>query len=372
MLSSVVNSRDPLLAHSALSAPQIERAINRSATFVGMVSQCAEMQKIFSIVEKVAPTPTTVLILGESGTGKELIAKALHRLSGRSGRLVPVNCGAIPEDILESELFGHERGAFTGAISNRVGRFQLADGGTIFLDEIGEMSPKLQVKLLRVLQERKIEPVGSVKSIDIDVRVIAATNKDLREEVKAGRFREDLFYRLQVVPVELPALRKRGSDVELLVQHFMRHSCEVLGKKTITIAPETLERMRAYHWPGNIREMENLIERLALLAEGDVLQEHELPEHMREGQACQIVETHQEMPQDGLDFNALVEDYEKRLITMALTRTNGNKKAAAQLLRLNRTTLVEKIKKKGLEKSIEVFSSDENGFFEDSSTDLDA
>ena len=372
MLSSVVDILDPLQAQPARSASQIERSNNRSASFVGMVSQCAEMQKIFSVVEKVAPTPTTVLILGESGTGKELIARALHRLSGRSGRLVPVNCGAIPEDILESELFGHERGAFTGAISNRVGRFQLADGGTIFLDEIGEMSPKLQVKLLRVLQERKIEPVGSVKSIDIDVRVIAATNKDLREEVKAGRFREDLFYRLQVVPVELPALRKRGTDVELLLHHFMRHSCQVLGKKTIAFAPETLERMRTYHWPGNIRELENLLERLALLAEGEVLQEHELPDHMREGQVCRVVETHEEMPQDGLDFNALIEDYEKRLITMALTRTNGNKKAAAQLLRLNRTTLVEKIKKKGLEKSIEVLTSDENGFFEDSCADLDA
>jgi transcriptional regulator with GAF, ATPase, and Fis domain len=171
------------------------------------------MHKIFSVVEKVAKTRSTVLILGESGTGKELIAKALHALSGRGGKLVPVNCGAIPEDILESELFGHEKGSFTGAINNRIGRFQLADGGTIFLDEIAEMSPKLQVKLLRVLQERKVDPVGSTRSIDVDVRVIAATNKDLAEEVKAGRFREDLFYRLQVVPVTLPALRDRGDDV---------------------------------------------------------------------------------------------------------------------------------------------------------------
>jgi transcriptional regulator with GAF, ATPase, and Fis domain len=172
------------------------------------------MHKVFNVVEKVAKTRSTVLILGESGTGKELIAKALHSLSGRSGKLVPVNCGAIPEDLLESELFGHEKGSFTGAVGARVGRFQLADGGTIFLDEIGEMSPKLQVKLLRVLQERKVDPVGSTRSIDVDVRVIAATNKDLAEEVKAGRFREDLFYRLQVVPVQLPALRDRQGDAE--------------------------------------------------------------------------------------------------------------------------------------------------------------
>jgi transcriptional regulator with GAF, ATPase, and Fis domain len=357
--SSVTHGSDSILAKA--SGPRTGQGeAGRSTHALGMVSQCAEMQKVLSVVEKVAPTSTTVLILGESGTGKELIAKALHRLSGRSGRLVPVNCGAIPEDILESELFGHERGAFTGAVSNRIGRFQLADSGTIFLDEIGEMSPKLQVKLLRVLQERKIEPVGSTKSIDIDVRVVAATNKDLREEVKAGRFREDLFYRLQVVPIELPALRERGNDVELLANHFMRGACDTLGKRAVSIAPDAMHALRNYAWPGNIRELENLIERLALLNEGDVLHSRGLPEYLLEHTPCAVIEVQEDLPTQGIDFNALVDQYETRLITLALSRTGGNKKAAAQLLRLNRTTLVEKIKKKGLEKQIEVFHTSDD------------
>lgn len=370
MLSTAIESS--ALVQSSLSTTKHESPLIRPNSFVGIVSQCPEMQKVFSVVEKVATTNTTVLILGESGTGKELIAKALHRLSGRSGRLVPVNCGAIPEDILESELFGHERGAFTGAVSNRIGRFQLADGGTIFLDEIGEMSPKLQVKLLRFLQERKIEPVGSTKTIDIDVRVIAATNKDLRKEVEAGRFREDLYYRLQVVPIDLPPLRERDHDVELLAQHFMRSACENLGKRPIAFSTAAMARFRSYQWPGNIRELENLLERLAILAEGETLQEHELPAQMRETQACAVFETTVEIPSDGIDFNAMIDQLETRLISMALTRTNGNKKAAAQLLRLNRTTLVEKIKKKGLEKNIEVSVSDDRGLFDDGSSDLDA
>lgn len=223
--------------------------------FSGMLSGNADMHKVFGLVEKVAQTRSTVLILGESGTGKELIAKSIHTLSGRSGRLVPVNCGAIPEDILESELFGHEKGAFTGAVATRIGRFQLADGGTIFLDEIGEMSPKLQVKLLRVLQERKVDPVGATRSVDVDVRVIAATNKDLFQEVKAGRFREDLFYRLQVVPVDLPALRDRGDDITLLAEHFLRQNAQELGKNELSFAPEALQAMLQYAWPGNIREL---------------------------------------------------------------------------------------------------------------------
>ncbi len=371
MLSTAIESS--ALVQSPLTSAKHESPLIRPNSFVGIVSQCQEMQKVFSVVEKVATTSTTVLILGESGTGKELIAKALHRLSGRSGRLVPVNCGAIPEDILESELFGHERGAFTGAVNTRIGRFQLADGGTIFLDEIGEMSPKLQVKLLRFLKESKIEPVGSTKTIDIDVRVIAATNKDLLQEVKAGRFREDLYYRLQVVPIDLPPLRARDKDVELLAQHFMRNACENLGKRTIGFSVAAMNRFRAYQWPGNIRELENLLERLAILAEGETLQEHELPEHMREArEECAVFETAEEIPSDGIDFNAMVDQFETKLISMALLRTNGNKKAAAQLLRLNRTTLVEKIKKKGLEKNIEVSTSDDRGIFDDANADIDA
>jgi transcriptional regulator with GAF, ATPase, and Fis domain len=326
----------------------------RQTSFAGMISECREMQKVFTVVEKVAATNSTVLILGESGTGKELIARALHRLSGRSGKLVPVNCGAIPEEILESELFGHERGAFTGAIANKIGRFQLADGGTIFLDEIGEMSPKLQVKLLRVLQERKIEPVGSTRTIDVNVRVVAATNKDLREEVKAGRFREDLYYRLQVVPIFLPALRERGSDVVVLARYFLERSALEVGRVGLSLAPEVEQKLRDYQWPGNVRELENLIERLAVLSDRELISVQELPEYIHQTAARPLdAAAHAELPVDGIDFNALVDQYETQLITLALERTSGNKKAAAKLLRLNRTTLVEKIKKKGLAAQIE-------------------
>ena len=325
----------------------------RQTSFSGIISECSKMQKVFAVIEKVAKTNSTVLLLGESGTGKELIAKAVHKLSGRPGRLVPVNCGAIPEEILESELFGHEKGAFTGAVANKTGRFQCADNGTIFLDEIGEMSPKLQVKLLRVLQEHKIEPVGSTKSIDLDVRIVAATNKDLREEVKAGRFREDLYYRLQVVPVELPPLRERGEDVEILTKHFIARECEELQKPEVEIDESVIRLFRSYSWPGNVRELENLAQRLAILCD-EVVHAADLPEFLSEtqGESCEILETSTEMPERGLDFNDLVNQYESKLILMALNKTNWNKKAAAKLLKLNRTTLVEKIKKKGLEQEV--------------------
>jgi transcriptional regulator with GAF, ATPase, and Fis domain len=325
-------------------------------SFHGILSGCGEMQKIFGVIEKVARTRSTVLVLGESGTGKELIAKAIHSLSGRTGKLVPVNCGAIPEDILESELFGHEKGAFTGAVNSRIGRFQLADNGTIFLDEIGEMSPKLQVKLLRVLQEKKVDPVGSTRSLEVDVRVIAATNKDLFEEVKKGRFREDLFYRLQVVPVSLPALRDRGGDVELLAQHFLSRQGEELNRPKMHFAGETLDTLRAYSWPGNVRELENLVERLAILSESDDINIKDLPQHISGNKLTAIHQLDDlSLPDIGVDFNALVDSYANKLIVTALSKTNGNKKAAAKLLGLNRTTLVEKIKKKkGLESRIEV------------------
>ncbi len=325
----------------------------RQSTFAGIVSQCPEMQKIFGLVEKVAKTNSTVLILGESGTGKELIAKALHKISQRPGRMVPVNCGAIPEDILESELFGHEKGSFTGAVANKTGRFQLADGGTIFLDEIGEMSPKLQVKLLRVLQERKVEPVGSTRSIDIDVRVVAATNKDLREEVKAGRFREDLFYRLQVVPVELPALRDRGAeDIMLLSNFFLERSCANISRPALTFSKQAEQVLLNYNFPGNVRELENLMERLAILCDEDQVLAADLPDYWRNSQTNSTVSSSiSELPESGIDFNQLIDAYETQLITLALQKTDGNKKAAAKLLNLNRTTLVEKIKKKGLEDS---------------------
>jgi transcriptional regulator with GAF, ATPase, and Fis domain len=319
------------------------------------------MQKVFAVLERVAKTSSTVLVLGESGTGKELAARAIHKMSGRKGKLVAVNCGAIPEEILESELFGHEKGAFTGAIANKVGRFQLADGGTIFLDEIGEMSPKLQVKLLRVLQEKRIEPVGSTRTIDLDVRIVAATNKDLSSEVQAGRFREDLFYRLQVVPVELPALRERGADVLLLADYFLTREAEQHQQEPRSLSQEVRHAFSQYSWPGNVRELENLIERLAILCDEEV-QLSDLPSSFQNpavNQACEFIEIGDSLPEEGLDFNALVDAFESKLILMALRRTEGNKKAAAELLSLNRTTLVEKIKKKGLEGQME-FSLDED------------
>lgn len=329
---------------------------NSKNSFMGIVSGCSEMLRAFELMKKVARTNSTVLILGESGTGKELIANAIHKLSGRMGRMVPVNCGAIPEDILESELFGHEKGSFTGAIATKMGRFQLAHGGTIFLDEIGDMSPKLQVKLLRVLQERKIEPVGSTKSIDLDVRVIAATNKDLRKEVKAGRFREDLYYRLQVVPVELPKLVDRDNDVMLLARHFMDMFCKQLGKNSINFSAEVEQKFLSYSWPGNIRELENLTERLAILCDAGTIQLRDLPEYFNNEtrESTSSFSTATSIPDGGVDFNRLVDDFEKHLIAAAMEKTQGNKKAAARLLNLNRTTLVEKIKKKGLVGSIEI------------------
>lgn len=326
----------------------------RQTSFAGMISECPKMQKIFNLVERVSKSNSTILILGESGTGKELIARSIHKLSGRSGKMVPVNCGAIPEEILESELFGHEKGSFTGAINSRIGRFQMADQGTIFLDEIGEMSPKLQVKLLRVLQERRVEPVGSTRFVDVDVRVIAATNKDLREEVKAGRFREDLYYRLQVVPIQLPALSARGTDTLVLARHFIERACANLNIEPLKLSRAVEQKFLNYSWPGNVRELENLIERLSLLADGSTLELSDLPDYMLEGGSCRIIEVGDEMPEQGLDFNQLVDNLETRLISMALNKTGGNKKAAARLLNLNRTTLVEKIRKKGLDSKVEV------------------
>lgn len=336
MLASLIDTQTP--------------TVLRQTAFAGIISECPTMWRLFSSIERVARTNATVLILGESGTGKELVAKAIHKLSGRTGKLIPVNCGAIPEDILESELFGHEKGSFTGAIASRIGRFQMADGGTIFLDEIGEMSPKLQVKLLRVLQERVVEPVGAAKSVEVNVRVIAATNKDLREEVKAGRFREDLFYRLQVVPVELPPLRARKNDSLLLTHYFIERFCNSLQRKKIKITSNAEERIKNYSWPGNVRELENLVERLVVLNEGDVIDVIDLPHYMQSqgSSETRVVEVPEEIPVDGIDFNELIEAYETKLIHMALAKTGGNKKAAASLLKLNRTTLVEKIKKKGL------------------------
>ncbi|MBF0161814.1 MAG: sigma-54-dependent Fis family transcriptional regulator [Magnetococcales bacterium] len=330
----------------------------------GIIGKSPSMQKLYRMIQRVASTSSTVLIQGESGTGKELIARAIHELSPRRDHpLIPVNCGAIPEDLLESELFGHVRGAFTGAAHTRTGRFELANNGTLFLDEIGDMSPKLQVKMLRVLQEKVVEPVGAVKTTKVDVRVIAATHKNLEKEVAENRFREDLFYRLNVVPIHVPPLRERGNDVLLLIDHFLNQFADHQEKKTVSISQEILDLFMAYRWPGNVRELENLIERLTVLSDGEVHKE-DLPTKILDGGGDGVLAggASVTVPEfsniignlgEGVDFNHEVDSFENQLILSALESTGWNKNKAAQLLNLNRTTLVEKIKKKGLERTEE-------------------
>ena len=316
-----------------------------------LVGRSTKMQQVFDITHKLATSDATVLITGESGTGKELAARTVHNLSHRAtGPFVPVNCGAIPEELLESELFGHVRGAFTGATNSRQGRFQLAHGGTLFLDEIGEMSPKLQVKLLRVLQEREFEPVGSDKSIRVDVRVIAATNRDLFTAVKERRFREDLFYRLNVLPIHLPPLRERIGDVALLIKYFLRMHGQKRGVEPIQIEDDALDLLERYRWPGNVREMENLIERLVILSEDSTIRVSDLPEYIEEelvaSQHAHFSLRELRLPPSGVDLNGLMQTIEDQLILQALSRTGGNKTLAAELLHLNRTTLIERMRKK--------------------------
>lgn len=329
----------------------VDQEISNKVGYSSIITSDASMHKIFNVIERVADTKSTVLILGESGTGKELIARMIHEMSGVKGHFVPVNCGAIPDNLLESELFGYEKGAFTGAVTSKPGRFLLADGGTIFLDEIGDMSPHLQVKLLRVLQDRMVEAVGGIKPKPVNVRIIAATNVDLKQKVKEGKFREDLFYRLQVVPVELPPLREREEDISLLLNHFAENFSKEIGRRTFTFSNAATDALVDYSWPGNVRELENLVQRLSLLIDGDTVNIDDLPEHIKNGSEAgdgsndSIIPR---LPNSGVDFNKLVDQFENSLITQALERTKGNKKAAAELLSLNRTTLVEKIKKKGI------------------------
>ncbi|MCL2029146.1 MAG: sigma-54 dependent transcriptional regulator [Deltaproteobacteria bacterium] len=371
-----------------------------------IIGRAPALKKVFRLVDKVAATDSTVMIHGESGTGKELLARALHFQSPRASKpLIPVNCGAIPEELLEAELFGHEKGAFTNAIRTRLGRFEMADGGTIFLDEIGDMSPKLQVKLLRVIQEHEIERVGGDRLIAVDIRIITATNVDLARAVEEGRFREDLFYRLNVIPITMPPLRERLEDVPLLIEHFLARLRAGRGSPVTGLAREALDRLLAYGWPGNVRELENLIERMVTLAEGTVLTLDDLPAKIlaaTDGRPIPELDFHLALPLappltdapdeisapapapppddddedlslpenaespahlhpsppqappspaediEDLDLNALVAAYETRLITWALKAADGVKSQAAKRLNLNRTTLVEKMRKLGL------------------------
>ncbi len=310
------------------------------------------MQDIYKMVAKVARADCTVLILGESGTGKELIAKAIHYNSKRKDKpWIPINCGAIPGELLESELFGHEKGAFTHAFRSRPGRFELAHKGTIFLDEIGEMPLPLQVKLLRVLQERCFERVGGVKTIKVDIRVIAATNKNLEELVKNGKFRGDLYYRLNVVPIELPPLRCRLEDLEPLINHFLHYFCHLRDIPLKKISPEVMERFHEYEWPGNVRELENLLERLVILVEGDEITLEDLPPRFKSRKELHPEGVDFEFPSTGISLKAEMEKYETRLIFKALEKANGVKSEAARLLGINRTTLLEKLRRRGIDLS---------------------
>ncbi len=332
----------------------LKRELHEKFRFDNIVGRSDELAQVFDLVEKVAATDSTVIVTGESGTGKELVARAIHYNSPRKDKpLIVVNCAAIPEELLESELFGHVKGAFTGAVSTHAGRFDAADRGTIFLDEIGDMSLKLQVKVLRVLQEQRFEPVGSTSTHEVDVRIIAATNQDLERAVKERRFREDLYYRLNVIPIHIPPLRERRDDIPLLVGHFMEKYAKEAGGRVKGVTQAAMESLMSYSWPGNVRELENLVERLVVLKKEETIDAVDLPEKITGAVSPQFAMKTEageiEIPDKGLSFKRAVSDYESSLIMGALKKTGGNKNKAASLLRLNRTTLVEKIKKKGME-----------------------
>ena len=322
--------------------------------FQGVVGKSRSMQQVFRLIERVADSDSTILITGETGTGKGLVAKAIHTSSYRKDKpFVAINCGAIPENLLESELFGHVKGAFTGATSAKIGKFEVANGGTIFLDEIGDMSPDLQVKVLKVLEEREFEAVGGCKSIKVDVRIIAATHRDLEEQVQKGNFREDLFYRLYVIPIQLPALQDRPVDIPLLTHYFLNKLNKDKNTQVSGINPVAMEILMQHPWPGNVRELANMMERMVVLKGEGEIQVHDLPAKLRpEGvQAfAPVTVATPEIDGDGICLNTAVSEFEKNLIYQSLEKTDWVKNKAAKLLHVKRTTLVEKIKRYDLQK----------------------
>jgi two-component system response regulator PilR (NtrC family) len=315
----------------------LKREMASQSSFAQLVGQSEAMQKVFDVVKKVADSKSNVLICGESGTGKELVARAIHYNSVRSTLpFVAVNCSAVPETLLESELFGHMKGSFTGAISNKAGLFEVANGGTIFLDEIGDTTPTIQVKLLRVIQEREFRRVGGTQDVKVDVRIVAATNKDLEKAVADGSFREDLYYRLDVIPIRLPPLRLRSGDIPLLVNHFLTRFSKESGKPMPTISPEAMQVLLGHEWRGNVRELENLIERVVAFSTGSAVTDADM-----RGWLHRTVSPQQQggvptdLPEDGLDLEGMINGIEKDLLLKALERTQWVKKKAARLLRLN-------------------------------------
>jgi len=327
--------------------------IQSQVIFKDIIGRGPAMQKIFRIVEKVAGSDTTIMLNGETGTGKGLIARAIHLASGRKEKpFVQINCGATPEGLLESEFFGYRRGAFTGATTDKPGKFEMAKGGTIFLDEIGDMSADLQVKVLRVLEEGEFERVGGNETIKTDARIIAATHRDLEEEVQKGSFREDLFYRLYVIPILLPTLKERKGDIPYLVSYFLDEFSQKKEDLPTKVSDEAMKILVNYSWPGNVRELRNLIERLVVLNEGEQILPEDLPRKLR-AESGQQVQRNLEDSGEGISFNTAVSEFEKALIISALEKTNWVKNKAAQLLKIKRTTLVEKIKRYKLGKDSE-------------------
>jgi transcriptional regulator with PAS, ATPase and Fis domain len=345
-----------------------------------LVGDSPAIQNVFKTIEKVSQTDSTVLITGESGVGKELIARAIHESSPRANKpMVVVNCGAIPSELLEAELFGHVKGAFTGASQNRLGRFEVAHGGTLFLDEVGELPLHLQVKLLRVIQTRQFEAIGSSKTIEVDVRIIAATNRDLEQAIQSKEFREDLYYRLNVIPVKVPSLRERKTDIPMLVTHFVQQFNSLTGHTVEQPSGQILDALMAYDWPGNVRELENLMERLVILKGQGTVDLGDLPHRIfqkyaegRPAGAGALSEwefPRMVLPNTGVDLKAIVSAFENHLVDQALARTNGNKNRASELLKMNRTTLVEKLRKRGM---IIPLKGREDGGFEGEFTPVQA
>jgi DNA-binding NtrC family response regulator len=320
----------------------LRQQLDKKYGFESLLGNSPVMERLFEQMRMVAPTRSSVLIIGESGTGKELVANALHRGSPRKDeRFLAINCGAIPMDILESELFGHERGSFTGAVTRKIGKFEVAHKGTLFLDEISELVPELQVKLLRVLEERKIMRVGGSEVIDVDFRLLAATNRDLEKEVVEERFRQDLYYRLKVVTLTVPPLRDRDTDIALLAEHFLAQFCEEHGKEPKTVAPEALEVLNRYPWPGNVREMRNVIESAVIFHQGDVIRREDLPSELREASGAPVEQAPVQSP---FGRPRSMADIERQAIEETLERTGGHRAEAAKLLGIGLRTLQRKIK----------------------------
>ncbi len=344
----------PNIALTKTTPKDLDTFVNNSWTLANLndekqqnaiIGRSEKMQQVFHLVKKVADCDSTILITGETGTGKGLVAKAIHENSKRKNKpFISINCGAIPENLLESELFGHVRGAFTGATVSKPGKFELARNGTVFLDEIGDMSPDLQVKVLKVLEEGEFEQVGGAKTIKVDVRIIAATNRDLPDEVQKGNFREDLFYRLYVIPIGLPSLRERKTDIPYLTAYFMEMSNRKNNRQLDGITEDALQVMLSYSWPGNVRELRNVVERVVVLKGTGKMSAHDLPDELKGANGYKSSQSI-EISDDGICLNSAVTEFEKALILQSLEKTKWVKNKAAKLLQLNRTTLVEKIKR---------------------------